>query len=84
MLAPTYIIPPLPPAVDLETVPILKALNAASRALADLKATNVASSRAVWAEFAKLPQPQSQAMLDEVYLATHRAGQGTDALGNPQ
>lgn len=37
MLAPTYIIPPLPPGIDLETVPILKALNAASRALADLK-----------------------------------------------
>lgn len=36
MLAPTYIIPPLPSGVDLEAVPILKALNAASRALADL------------------------------------------------
>lgn len=37
MLAPAYIIPPLSPCVDLETVPILKALNSASRALADLK-----------------------------------------------
>ncbi len=37
MLAPTYVIPPLPPGVDLETVAVLKALNAASRALADLK-----------------------------------------------
>lgn len=37
MLMPTYRIPPLPPLVELETVPILKALNAASRALADLK-----------------------------------------------
>lgn len=37
MLRPTYTLPPLPPAVDLETVPVLKALNRASRALADLK-----------------------------------------------
>ncbi len=37
MLKPTYIIPPLPPAVDLETVPVLKALAAANRALAELK-----------------------------------------------
>lgn len=36
-IAPTYINPPIPPGVDLETVPILKALNAASLALADLK-----------------------------------------------
>ncbi len=32
-----YVPPPLPPSVDLETVPVLKALNRASRALADLK-----------------------------------------------
>lgn len=37
MLKPTYRIPPLPPPVVLETVPVLKALNRASRALADLK-----------------------------------------------
>lgn len=37
MLTPTYIIPPLPPLAELETVPVLKALNTASRALADLK-----------------------------------------------
>lgn len=37
MLVSTYRIPVLPPPVALETVPILKALNAASRALADLK-----------------------------------------------
>jgi Fic family protein len=37
MLTPSYTIPTLPPPVVLETVPVLKALNAASRALADLK-----------------------------------------------
>ena len=37
MLKPTYQIPTLPPEADLETVRILKALNRASRALADLK-----------------------------------------------
>lgn len=37
MLKPTYILPKLPPPVQLETVPVLKALNRASRALADLK-----------------------------------------------
>jgi Fic family protein len=37
MLKPTYSIPRLPPDVDLETVPILKALAAANRALAELK-----------------------------------------------
>lgn len=37
MLKPTYRIPPLPPRDDLETVPVLKALTRASRALADLK-----------------------------------------------
>lgn len=37
MLTPSYAIPTLPPAVDLETVPILKALAAANRALAELK-----------------------------------------------
>jgi Fic family protein len=37
MLKPTYVLPTLPPSVDLETVPVLKALNRASRALADLK-----------------------------------------------
>lgn len=37
MLKPTYVLPALPPPVDLETVPVLKALNRASRALADLK-----------------------------------------------
>lgn len=37
MLKPTYSIPDLPPPVVLETVPVLKALTAASRALADLK-----------------------------------------------
>ena len=37
MLKPTYKLPSLPPAVSLETVPVLKALNLASRALADLK-----------------------------------------------
>ena len=37
MLTPTYAIPPLPPLVDLETILVLKALNTASRALADLK-----------------------------------------------
>lgn len=38
MLKPTYKIPTLPPAVDLETVPVLKALASANRALAELKA----------------------------------------------
>ncbi len=37
MLKPTYSIPTLPPPVELETVKVLKALNLASRALADLK-----------------------------------------------
>ncbi|MES2433002.1 MAG: Fic family protein [Pseudomonadota bacterium] len=37
MLKPTYKLPTLPPAVTLETVAVLKALNRASRALADLK-----------------------------------------------
>lgn len=37
MLKPSYLLPLLPPDVQLETVPILKALNRASRALADLK-----------------------------------------------
>lgn len=37
MLTPTYPIPPLPPPVQLETVPVLKALAAANRALAELK-----------------------------------------------
>jgi Fic family protein len=37
MLTPTYTIPVLPPPVDLETVPVLKALAAANRALAELK-----------------------------------------------
>ena len=37
MLKPTYLIPTLPPGVDLETVPVLKALAAANRALAELK-----------------------------------------------
>lgn len=37
MLKPTYSLPPLPPPVELETVKVLKALNLASRALADLK-----------------------------------------------
>lgn len=37
MLKPTYFPPTLPPRVALETVPVLKALNRASRALADLK-----------------------------------------------
>lgn len=37
MLKPTYIIPKLPPPVVLETVPVLKSLNRASRALATLK-----------------------------------------------
>lgn len=37
MLKPTYVLPSLPPDVSLETVPVLKALNRASRALADLK-----------------------------------------------
>jgi len=37
MLNPTYILPGLPPPVDLETVPVLKSLNRASRALANLK-----------------------------------------------
>ena len=37
MLKPTYLIAPLPPSTDLETVPVLKALAAASRALAELK-----------------------------------------------
>jgi len=37
LLPPTYALPDLPPAVDLETVPILKALVRANRALAELK-----------------------------------------------
>jgi Fic family protein len=37
MLRPTYVLPELPPPMDLETVPVLKSLNRASRALADLK-----------------------------------------------
>lgn len=37
MLKPTYTPPPLPPPVALETVPVLKALAAANRALAELK-----------------------------------------------
>jgi len=37
MLKPTYKIPDLPPAVDLQTVPVLKAIAAANRALAKLK-----------------------------------------------
>ncbi len=36
-MPPTYALPDLPPAVDLETVPILKALVRANRALAELK-----------------------------------------------
>ena len=37
MLKPSYIIPVLPPSLDLETVPVLKALARANRALAELK-----------------------------------------------
>ena len=37
MLKPSYAIPELPPPVDLETVPVLKALAKANRALAELK-----------------------------------------------
>ena len=37
MLKPTYVIPKLPPPVMLETVPVLKALATANRALAELK-----------------------------------------------
>ncbi|QDA35929.1 Fic family protein (plasmid) [Paracoccus liaowanqingii] len=37
MLKPTYILPRMPPPIDLETVPVLKSLNRASRALANLK-----------------------------------------------
>lgn len=37
MLKSTYVLPALPPPVALETVPVLKSLNRASRALADLK-----------------------------------------------
>jgi Fic family protein len=37
MLTPTYALPVLPPPGVVETVPVLKALSAASRALADLK-----------------------------------------------
>jgi Fic family protein len=37
MLKPTYALPDLPPPVDLETVPVLKALAKANRALAELK-----------------------------------------------
>ena len=37
MLKQTYTIEPLPPAVDLETVPVLRALATANRALAELK-----------------------------------------------
>ena len=37
MLKPSYVIPPLPPPVNLETVPVLKALARANRALAELK-----------------------------------------------
>lgn len=37
VLKPSYALPTLPPPVDLETVPVLKALNRASRALANLK-----------------------------------------------
>lgn len=37
MLKPTYAIPTLPPKANLETVPVLKALAVANRALAELK-----------------------------------------------
>jgi len=37
MLKPTYVIRPLPPAADLETIPVLRALATANRALAELK-----------------------------------------------
>ena len=37
MLSPSYAIPALPPSLDLETVPVLKALAKANRALAELK-----------------------------------------------
>ncbi|EBA07955.1 filamentation induced by cAMP protein Fic [Sagittula stellata E-37] len=37
MLKPTYAIPDLPPATEIETIPVLKALTRASRALSDLK-----------------------------------------------
>ena len=37
MLKSTYAIPALPPSVDLESVPVLKALATANRALAELK-----------------------------------------------
>lgn len=37
VLAPTYVIPQCPPGFDLETMAVIKALNTASRALADLK-----------------------------------------------
>lgn len=37
MLKPTYALPALPPPVDLDTVPVLKALATANRALAELK-----------------------------------------------
>ena len=37
MLKPSHIIPALPPSLDLETVPVLKTLARANRALAELK-----------------------------------------------
>lgn len=37
MLKPSYILPELPPAVDIETRAVLKALARANRALAELK-----------------------------------------------
>lgn len=42
MLKPTYRLPPLPPTVDLETVPVLRAAAVAHRSLAELKGRAVA------------------------------------------
>ncbi|CEF43117.1 cell filamentation cAMP-inducing protein Fic (plasmid) [Acetobacter senegalensis] len=37
MLTPTYLIQPLPPQAEIETVPVLRALVEANKALAELK-----------------------------------------------
>ena len=72
MLTPTYEIPALPLAVDLETLPIMKALASANRALAELKGRAAAiPNQAILINTLALQEAKASSQIENIVTTQH-------------
>ena len=84
MLKPSYSIPDLPPQIDLETVPVLKALAKANRALAELKGRATAiPNQGILIDTLALQEAKASSEIENIVTTQDELFQADLRLGEP-